>query len=181
MGRHTNSQAPHNCQWALSFSESCYPRWFLHPTYVSPPGPYPNIGPAAGLWSWVYAHHRLWTPLSLPWPLATSPGGNTEDPNSTCSHCGPLAVFTKVHMVANAVYPSGLSWRDIIIAPHPRQSAATCSHTSYPSPLDLGSGHTLACPHTQVKDFSYWSQSIETGRGDCYFKHTDIYTSLQRS
>lgn len=43
------------------------------------------------------------------------------------------------------------------------------SHTWFPAPLDSSSQHAPACPHIHVKFFSYWSQSIKYGRGDCIF------------
>lgn len=47
---------------------------------------------------------------------------------------------------------------------------APLPYTWHLSPLNLGSQHTPACSHSQVKVFPYQNRSIRSGRGYCSFK-----------
>ena len=55
----------------------------------------------------------------------------------------------------------------------PGPSATTPSRAWYLIQLDPGSQHTVACHHP-LKVSPYWSQSIMSGRGYCFFKYAHI-------
>ena len=124
--------------------------------------------------SWVHSHYQPWPPPLPALILAAALGGAAEDTNTPCSHCGPPAVLTRVHIVVNTMDPHHLSWRDITSPQH---------MPLYLLPCTIGSGVTAwsSMPMSTGESLPLPKSAHEAWQSDCFFNCTGTYLSRLES
>lgn len=148
-GKHTNSQGPHSCQWIHSWSQPLL--LTLAPSQVCAlSGSSHHSCLLRSLMKDLEAR-ALATIMDLP---QHSPTTTTQLSMLKV----PAVSVEKTSLLPIQANTSPCTWR--------------------PTPLDPGSQHAPVCPHPQVKLFSYWSQSIKSGRSVYFFKGEDTYANL---
>lgn len=117
--------------------------------------PLPASVPSCWTWNQHLELPKLLQPLCTPC--------STHEESLSCRCCGPL-------------------W------PDPRRHHAYVDHSchtpSHSSPWInpyTHAQHSSTCLHIRVMEFTYQSQSINSGRSDCFFKCADTFKSLQGS
>lgn len=166
---HPYKQGPHGCPCtrtrprpsllALALTTSRVCSWLL---------------PLYRLLQLVPAHPRFGHLHCLPWSLATRPWGIPEDPNRSSGPYRCPAGLTSNYAVGD-MGPSSLSYGDIMsFWTHKTPYLVSC--TTGPK--------TTACPlvpRPQVKVLPSRSPSLQSRRGDGFFKSADTYARLQGS
>lgn len=148
----------------------------LNTVCVSATSPCHYTGTCSQPCSWVCVHHHTGHACCLSWSLTGGLGGAPKHPNSPWSLCRPLLQC---------------SLRTRQCRCHESQQPEQSRHHN----PQTQSHHILWClvpcsirpkvtahssgPHSTDEGLPNWSQSMETGRGDCFFKRADTYARLQ--
>lgn len=126
----------------------------------------------------VYAYHQTQLTHCLACPLSAASGSSSEDPNSPWGHCRPTAVLAKDHTVNTVtVDPSDPRWQDNM------PSWTQLLHApAYGALYHYTHGHRLSSePPLACEGLYSWSQSIKSGRCDCFFKYADTCARQQET